>query len=190
MSGRLTRGTWRAAALAAAVVSPPWVPRPFQGGFGPAASLAGLRPSAGRWGGGGEGGEGGGEGDSPQSPPGPLASPPGGRGGAAWWFRSRGAGCGRGGRTLPPPPSALGCQTLVQAFARAPYSPHRGGGAASAGEGSSGQRSAVSALRGSGPPPALVAPAPSPTGGGARPSAASDSGGSGGRAPGRGPRSH
>ena len=42
----------------------------------------------------------------------------------------------------------------------------------SAGGGGLGQRSAVSALRGSGPPPALVAPLLPPTGGGARPSVA------------------
>ena len=44
-----------------------------------------------------------------------------------------------------------------------------------------GQRSAVSGLRGSGPPLALVAPVPPPTGGGARPSVALYGGGNVGR---------
>ena len=44
----------------------------------------------------------------------------------------------------------------------------RGGGGVSAGGGGSGRRSAVSRLRSSGPPLALVAPVLSPTGGGAR----------------------
>ena len=47
----------------------------------------------------------------------------------------------------------------------------------SAGGGGSGQRSAVSGLQGSGPPPALVAPVLSPTRGGARPFAAPYNGG-------------
>ena len=51
----------------------------------------------------------------------------------------------------------------------------------SAGGGGSGQRSAVSGLRGSGPPLALVAPVLPPTGGGARPSAALYGGGVVGR---------
>ena len=65
---------------------------------------------------------------------------------------------------------------------------------ASAGGGGPGQLSAVVGLRGSGPPPVLVAPALSLTGGGARPSAASygeggwgSRSGSGGGAPGRRP---
>ena len=107
VSGRSTRGAWRAAALAAAVACPPWVPRPPRGAAGPPSP----RPASGRprAGGGGERGGGGvkGRGASPQSPPGPLAPPPDGLGGAAWWFWSRGAIRRLGGRTLPPPPSTL-----------------------------------------------------------------------------------
>ena len=104
MSWRPTGGTRRAPALAAAVAPPP---------LG-AAALSGRvrgrclpgRPLAARGPGGG-GGEGGGGGVGvPRSPsPGPLAPPLGGRGGAAWWVRSRGASRRIGGRTLPPPPS-------------------------------------------------------------------------------------
>ena len=112
-----TGGAWRAAALVAAVASPPWVPRPSQGGAGPPSlRLASGRPQAG---GGGVGGRGG----SPQSPPGPPAPPPDSRGGAAWWLLSWGASRRLGGRTLPPPPPTTGCQTLVQTLARARCSP-------------------------------------------------------------------
>ena len=92
----------------------PWHPR---GGCGAAASLAGLRPSAGRGGGGGR--EGGREGGFPVVPPWSPSAAPGGRGGAAWWFRSGWASCQRGGRTLPLPPSILWVPTLVQALTRA-----------------------------------------------------------------------
>ena len=69
-----------------------------------------------------------------------------------------------GGAPFPCPPPTFGCQTLVQAFARAPCSPlwGGGGGPASAGGGSSDRRSAVSGLGGSGPPPPRSLPPPSP----------------------------
>ena len=68
VSGRPTGGAWRAAALAAAVASPPWVPRASRGGAGPPP----LRPASGRLqagGGGRGGGRGGGEGGFPSVPP-------------------------------------------------------------------------------------------------------------------------
>ena len=92
-----------------------------------------------------------------------------------------------GGALFPRPPPPFGCQTLVQALARATGSPccrravpagqKGGGGPASARGGGLGQRSAVSGLRGGGCPLALVAPVLSPTGGAARPSAALYGGG-------------
>ena len=90
---RSTGGAWRAAALAAAVVSPPpRVQRPLRGGAGPLS----LRPASVRpWAGGGGGS------------PGPLTPPPDGRGGVAWWFWPRGASCRLGGRNLPLPPYTL-----------------------------------------------------------------------------------
>ena len=89
VSGRPTGGAWRVAPFAAAAASPYWVQRPLRGGAGPQP----LWPASGRPRTGGGGGEVGGEGwgGSPLSPPGPLAPPPDGRGGAALWFRSRGA---------------------------------------------------------------------------------------------------
>ena len=84
----------RAAALAAAAVSPPWLQRPPRGGAGPLS----FRPASVRsWAGGV--GEGGG--------PGPLTPPPDGRGGAAWRFWPWGASRQLGGRTLPLSPSTL-----------------------------------------------------------------------------------
>ena len=131
-------------------------------------------------------------GGSPQSPRGPLAPSPDGRGAEAWWFWSRGTSRRLEGRTLPPPYQPFACHTLVQALARAPCSPRcpravpagrggGGGGPASAGGGSLGQSAAVCGRRGSGPPLALVAPVLSPTGGGARTSAAPYGGGGVGR---------
>ena len=106
-------------------------------------------------------------------PPTALGGRPGGSGPGGPAADGRGA-------LFPRPPPPFGCQTLVQALARVPCSPRcphaapagRGGmrgGPASAGGGSSGQRLAVCGLQGSGPPLALVAPALSFTGGGARP---------------------
>ena len=162
------------------------------GGCGAAVSPAGLRPPTGWWGGGERGGgRVGGRGDSPQSPPGPLAPPPDGRGGAARWFQSRGASRRLGGRTLPPPPSTLwvpdpraGPRSGPLPSSLSPRGagwPGGGGGAVSAGGGSSGQRSAVSGLRGNGPALALVAPVLPPTGGAACPSGALYGGGGVGR---------
>ena len=66
VSGRLTGGAWRAAALPAALASPPWAPQPSRGGAGPPS----LRPAYGRpRAGGGGGGEGWGGGGVPCSPP-------------------------------------------------------------------------------------------------------------------------
>ena len=157
MSGRPIGGTWRAAALAAAVASPPWVPWPFQGGCGAAASLAGLWSSAGR--GGGEGGGGEGEWRFPAVPPwSPGVAPWRLRGGGRV-FPVPGSGCRRGECTLPPPPFTLWVPDPRAGFRSGPLLslPGGGGGAVSAGGGGSGQRSAVSGLRGSGPLPALVA---------------------------------
>ena len=89
VSGRPTGGAWRAAAFAAAAASPPGVQRPLRGGAGPPSLWS--APGRPRAGGGGREGGGRAGGGSPLSPPGPLAPPPDGRGGAAWWFRSRGA---------------------------------------------------------------------------------------------------
>ena len=93
VSGRPTGGAWRAAALAAVVASPPWVPRPSRGG---GAGLPPLRPASGRLQAGGGGEERGGEGwreegfpsvppwsagDAPRLPRGvgPVVPVPGGR---------------------------------------------------------------------------------------------------------------
>ena len=177
-------------ALGARPRSPwPWRPCPGcrgppRGGCGAAASLAGLWLSAGR--GGEGGGRGGGRGGSPQSPP-----------GAASW-QSRGGGLvvpvpgGQpptgGAHSSPAPLDPLGARPLCRPslwpaalLTAAAWCPPAGGGGgvASAGDGRSGQRLAVSGLRGSGPPPALIALAISPTGGGARPSAVSYGGGLG-----------
>ena len=54
--GRFTGGAWRAAALAAAAVSPPLGAASSPGGCGTAVSPVGLRPLLGRWGGGRGGG--------------------------------------------------------------------------------------------------------------------------------------
>ena len=153
---------------------------PFAGGAGPSPAwpASGRRRARG-----GERLEGmGGEGEVPCSPPLVPRRPPalaGARPGGSgpWKLAANG-----GGALFPRPPPPFGCQTLVKASARAPCSPRRGGGwggPASAPGSGSGQRSAASGLRGSGPPSVLVAPALSPTGGGARPAAASYSGGLG-----------
>ena len=128
-----------------------------------------------------------GRGGAPQSPPGPLAPPPDCRGGVARWFQYRGAGRRLGGRTRPPLPSALRAPGPRAGPRSGPLPPSlspRGvgrpggwGGLVCAGGGSSGQWSAVSGLRGSGPPLALVAPVLSPSGGGARTFAAPYDGG-------------
>ena len=166
MNGRPIGGTWRAAALAAAVASPPLgAPAPSGGVRG--RRLPG-RPPAVRGPGGGwreRGGEEGGRGESAQSPPGPLALPPGGCGGAVWWFRSQGGPVAvRGGATLPPPPSTLWVPDPRAGLRSGPLlsSPGGGGGPASAGGGGPGQRSAVSGLRGTGPLPRARCPRPLP----------------------------
>ena len=120
MSERPIRGAWRAAALAAAIACPPWVPRPFRGGCKAAASLAGPRLSAGRGGWGWWGG-------SPRSPPSPrrplavAGVRPGG-------YSPGGPPANGSGALFPRPAPPFGCQTLVQVSARAPCSPGRGGG--------------------------------------------------------------
>ena len=190
--GRLTGGTRRAAALPSAVASPPLAAAALPGGV--RGRRPPGRPPAVHGPRGGEGG-----GGDPRSPP--LvpwlrllavagAQPSGSRPG-------RPAADGEGA-LVPRPPPFFGCRTLVQALARALRSPRcrrpvpagwgEVGGPASAGGGDLGQWLAVSWLRGSGPPPAPVALALSPTGGGAHPSAASSGGGGGGRALGRGAR--
>ena len=183
MSGRPIGGTWPAAALAVAVLAPPWVPRPFRGGCGAAASLAGFRSFAGR--GGGEGGGRGGGGGVPLSPCLVSRRPQAVAGGGAVVPVPRGQLL-TGGAHFSPPPSTLWVPDPRAGLYSGPPLSLPGGGAASAGGGGPGQLSAVSGLRGSGLPPVLVVPALSLTGGGARPSAASYSGGGGGRAPGRG----
>ena len=163
---------------------------PFSLGGHP-RGVAGMGPGLTRAGGGRGGGGMGGRGGSPQSPPGPLAPPPVGRGGGGLVVPALGGQpLTRGGALFPRPPPPFGCHTLVQALARAPCSPRcrravlagrGGGGAVSAGGSVSGQQSAVSGLRGSGPPLPLVAPVLPPTGGRARPSAAPYGGGGVGR---------
>ena len=92
--GRFAGGAWCAAALAAADVSPPLGAVASPSGCGADVSPLGLRPLLGRGGGRGE-------------PSGPLTPDPDGRGEAVRRFRPRGASRRLGGRTLPPPPSAL-----------------------------------------------------------------------------------
>ena len=179
MSWRPTGGTRRAAALAAAVVSPPQVPRPSQGGVR-GRHLPGLPPAVR-----GPGGERGGRGEAGGGVPrGPSLAP---------WRRLPAVVGGRFGGSGPRKPAADGGAHFFPAplhpsGARPRAGPHQGpplsslpprgagwaggGEAAGAGGGGSGGRSAVSGLRGSGLPSALVAPALSPTGGDARPSAA------------------
>ena len=107
VSGRPTGGTWRATALAAAVASPPWAPRPSRGGARPPPPW--LASGRSRAGGGGEGGgRAGGEWGFPAVPPwSPCVAP--------WW--SRGGGLvvpvlgGQplfgGGALVPRPPPSL-----------------------------------------------------------------------------------
>ena len=176
----------------------PLLPRPPLG----AAALSGGRGAAApptSWGaGGGRGGEVWGGGGFPLSPPlVPWRRPPTAAGGWPGGSGPGGLAANWGGVPVPRPPPPSGHQAPVQVLARAPCPPRcrrvasagrggRGGGLLSAGGGGSGQRSAVSRLRGCGPPLALVAPILSPTGGCARPFAAPHDGGgcgSGGQAP-------
>ena len=166
--GRSTGGAWRAAALAAALASPPWVQRPHRQGAGPPS----LRPASGRSRAGGEGGEGGGGGweggGVPRSPPlDPWRPPRRPRGGGLVVPVPGGQPPTGGAHSSPAPLYPLGagpsCRPLlglpallaVAAWCRLAGG---GGGPVSAGGGGSGQRSRVSGLRGSGPPLALVAP--------------------------------
>ena len=170
--GRLTRGCvrrgWGISPLGAAALS---------GVCGPAVSPVGPRPPTG-WGGGRGGG------GSPLSPPRPPgAAPRWAGGGSPVVLVPGGQPLNGGGVPFPRLPSVLG----FRALARVPCSPRRrravpagrrgGGGPMCAGGGGLGQWSAVSGLRGSGPPLALGAPVLPPTGGGARPSAALYGGG-------------
>ena len=154
--GRFTGGAWRAAALAAAAVSPPWVRPPPRGGAGPLSLRSAFVRS---WAGGG-GGEGAGlwSPDAvPQRPPGggPAVPAPGGQPSAGGAHSSpapvypvrAGPSC-KPLLGLPAPPAVVARRWL-------------------AGGGREGQPSAVSGLRGSGLPPALVVPAPPPAGSGA-----------------------
>ena len=115
-------GTWRAAALAVAVAPPPLGAAALSGGA-QGRRLPGRPPAVRGPGGGKGGGRGGGRGGSRQSAPGFLSLPLGGRGGAAWSFRSRGSAADGGGALFSRPPPPSGCQTLLQALARAPCSP-------------------------------------------------------------------
>ena len=72
----------------------PRVQRPLLGGCGAAVSSVCLRPLLGLRGRGG----------GAEGPSGPLAPPPDGRGGAAWWFRPRGPAVGFGVALFPRPP--------------------------------------------------------------------------------------
>ena len=119
--GRLARGCARRGCGV-----PPLGAAALWGGCGAAVSPADLRPPTGRGGGGERGGEGWEGGGVPRSPPlvpwrrpptaaggGPGGSGPGDGEPAADW----------GGALFPRPPPPFGCQTLVQALARAPCSP-------------------------------------------------------------------
>ena len=170
--GRFTGGAWRAAALAAAAVSPPppgcsGLPVGVRG-----RCLSGRPPSAlGPGGGGGEGGALWSPDAAPRRPRGGgLAVPaPGGQpsaGGAhpspAPLYPVRAGPSCRPSVGPPAPPAVVARRWL-------------------AGGGREGQRSAVSGLRGSGLPLALIVPALPPTGGGARLSVALYRGGGVGR---------
>ena len=162
---------------------PPGCRGPLGGGAGPPPPWpASGRPRAG---GGRGGGEGGGRGSSPHSPPGPLAPPPGGGGGGGPVVPVPGGQPQtEGPHSSPAPLHPLGARPSCRS-SLGPPAPLAaaawcllaggggGGGRASAGGGGSGHRLAFSRLRGSGPPPALVALALSPTGAGVRPAAAS-----------------
>ena len=185
VSGRPTLGAWHATAPPGAAV-PPLGAAALSGGHGDAAP-SGWPPAAYGLEGGGRGGEGGGRGGgeggflsvppwSPGAAPrlargdGPVVPVQGGRlppGGA---HPSPASVCPPGAR--PPCRSSLGPPALLTVTVRRRPARGVGGGLVSAGGGSSGQRSVVSGLRGSGPPLTLVAPVLSPTGGGARPCAA------------------
>ena len=193
VSGRSTLGARHTAALAAAAASDHWVPRPSRGGAGPLPLRpASCRPRAGRGGEGGVGGVGG-RGGFPSVPPwsSGVVVPRRPRGGGLVVPVPGGQPPTRGAHSSPVPlrpsgarPScrpSLGPSALLAVAARYRLAGGGGEGPASAGGGCSGQRSAVSGLRGSGPPLALVAPVLSPTGGGARPSAAPYGGGDVGR---------
>ena len=168
--------------LAAAAVSPPRVPRPPWGDAGPLSlRLASIHP----WAGGG-----GGEGGVPWSPD---AAPRRPRGGGLVVLALGGQRSTGGAHSSPAPlyPLRAGpsCRPSLRPPAPLAVAARRrlagggggGGGPVSAGGGGSGQRSAVSGLRGSGPPLALGAPVPHPTGGGARPPVALYRGGGVGR---------
>ena len=135
VSGRPTGGAWRAAALAAAVASPPWVPRPSRGGLGPPPFR-----SASAYGPGGRGrgrGRGGGEGGIPSVPPwspgaaprllrgsGPVVLVPGGRPPTGGAHPSPAPLRPPGAR--PPCRSSLGPPALLAVAAR--HRPAGGGG--------------------------------------------------------------
>ena len=72
----------------------------------------------------------GGKGGFPAVPPWSPGVAPGGRGGAPGGSGPGGPAANGGGAPFPRPPPTFGCQTLVQAFARAPCSPRQGQGRA------------------------------------------------------------
>ena len=104
VSGQPTGGTWRVAAFAAAVASPPWVQRPLRGGAGPPS----LWPASGRLragGGGGRRGEGSGGGGFSRCPPlAPWPRPPTAAEGRPGGSGPGGPAADWGGRALPSPP--------------------------------------------------------------------------------------
>ena len=184
----------RPGALGAGLRSPRlWRPPP--GCSSPPGGLRGRRlsgqpPAAHRLGGGGEGGqEGWGGGGGPAAPPwSPGAAPQQLRGGGLVVPVPGGQPPTWGAHSSPAPLYPLGagpsCSPSLGPTALLAVAPGcllagvgGRGGPPSAGGGGSGQRSAISWLRGSGPPLALVAPVLPPTAGGARPSAALYDGG-------------
>ena len=151
--GRFTGGACRGHGA-----PPPRVQRPLRGGCGAAVSSACLRALLGLK------GRGGGEGGGLWSP----GAPPDGRGGSSWRFRPRGPAVGWGVALFPPPLSTLREPDPCAGPRWGPLAPAVAARRWPAGSGHEGQRSAVSGLRGSGFPPALVVSALPPTGGGAR----------------------
>ena len=158
--GRFTGGAWRAAALAAAAVSPPLGAAASSWGCGAAVSPVGLRPLLGR---------GGGRGGGLRSPD---AAPRRPRGGGlavpAPWGQPSAGGAHSSPAPLHPVRAGPSCRPSLGSPAPPAVVARRW----LAGGGREGQRSAVSGLRGSGLPLALAVPALPPTGGGARPSVA------------------
>ena len=146
------------------------VQRPLRRGCGAAVSSVCLRPLLGLRGrGGGWGG-----------PSGPLAPPLDGRRGAAWRSLPRKPAVGWGVALFPRPPlprARPSCRPSLGSLVPPAVAARRW----PAGGGREGQRSAVSGLRGSRLPPALVVSALPPAGGGTRSSVTPYRGGGVGR---------